>query len=93
MRVALQEMGHQQPKTPLVTDNKLAEGLINKTMTSKASKNYDLRFNLLKCRDAQKQFDLIWKKGSDNRADFHTKNHPTKVYTEQSGNYIVAPAA
>ena len=25
-------------------------------------KNYDLRFNWLKCREAQQQFDLIWKK-------------------------------
>ena len=38
LRLALHEMGHQQPKTPPVTDNKSAEGLINKTMTSKASK-------------------------------------------------------
>ena len=93
LRLALHEMGHQQPKTPTVTDNKSAEGLINKTMTSKASKNYDLRFNWLKCREAQQQFDLIWKKGSDNRADFHSKDHPIKVYTEQRGNYVMAPAA
>ena len=93
LRSALHEMGHQQPKTPTITDNKSAEGLINKTMTSKASKNYDLRFNWLKCREAQQQFDLIWKKGSDNRADFHSEDHPIKVYSEQRGNYVTAPAA
>ena len=93
LRVALMEMGHQQPKTPAITDNTTAQGLMNDTMTSNKSKNYDLRCNWLKCRAAQNQFDLIWKKGSDNRADFHSKNHPTKVYTEQRGNYVMAPTA
>ena len=93
LRLALQEMGHQQPKTPTITDNSTTEGLINKTMVPKKAKNYDLRFNWLKCREAQKQFDLIWKKGKVNRADFHSKNHPIHVYKEQRGNYVVAPAA
>ena len=92
LRLALQEMGHQQPKTPTITDNSTAEGLINKTMVPKKAKNYDLRFNWLKCREAQKQFDLIWKKGKVNRADFHSKNHPIHVYNEQRGNFVVTPA-
>ena len=53
----------QHPKTPTVSDNSTAEGLINKTMTLKTSKHYDLRFNWLTCREAQQQFDLIWKQG------------------------------
>ena len=93
LRMALQEMGHQQPKTPAITDNSTAEGLINKTMVPKKAKYYDLRINWLKCREAQKQFDLIRKKGKDNRADFHSKNHPLNVYKEQRGNYVVSPAA
>ena len=43
--MALQEMGHQQPATPTITDNSSAEGLLNKTMIPKRAKNYDLRFN------------------------------------------------
>ena len=93
LRIALQEMGHQQPKTPAITDNSTAEGLINKTMIPKKAKYYDLRLNWLKCREAQKQFDLIWKKGKENRADFHSKNHPLYVYKEQRGNYVVPSAA
>ena len=93
LRLALMEMGHPQPKTPAITDNTTAEGLMNDTMTSNKSRNYDLRFNWLKCREAQNQFDLIWKKGRYNRADFHSKNHPIKVYNEQRGNYVLAPAA
>ena len=62
LRIALQEIGHQQPKTPAITDNSTAEGLINKTMIPKKAKYYDLRLNWLKCREAQNQFNLIWKK-------------------------------
>ena len=54
LRLALQEMGHQQPKTPTITDNSTAEGLINKTIVPRKTKNYDSRFNWLKCREAQK---------------------------------------
>ena len=62
LRLALQEMEHQQPKTPTITDNSTAEGLINTTLIPRKAKDYDLRFKWLKRREAQKQFDLIWKK-------------------------------
>ena len=93
LRIALQEMGHKQPSTPVVTDNSAAEGLINKTMVPKAAKSYDLKFNWLKCREAQSQFDLIWKRGKDNRADFHTKDHPIHTYKQERSNFVVTPAA
>ena len=93
LRTALEEMGHEQPRTPAVTDNSTAAGLINKTMTPKRAKAYDQRFNWLKCREAQKMFHLIWKSGKLNRADFHTKKHPIHVYQGKRGDYVAAPAA
>ena len=39
LRRALNEMGHPQPKTTVVTVNSTAEGLINKTMTRTACLN------------------------------------------------------
>ena len=69
VRIALEEMGNPQPKTPVITDNSSAEGLINKTMIPKIAKAHDMRFNWLKCREAQKMFDLIWKKGKDNKEE------------------------
>ena len=35
LRVSLEEMGHEQPKTPVTTDNTTAHGLIKKTMIPK----------------------------------------------------------
>ena len=88
MRIALEEMGHPQPKTPVITDNTTAQGLVTNTMTSKRSKSYDMRFNFLKCREAQQQFDLVWRPGGINRADFHSKNHPARHYVDKRGDYV-----
>ena len=86
-------MGRDQPKTPAVTDNSTAAGLINKAITPKRAKAYDQRFNWLTCREAQKMFHLIWKRGKLNRAGFHTKKHPIHVYKGKRGDYVAAPAA
>ena len=62
LRIVLEEMGHSQPKTRVVTDNSSAERLINKTMIPKRAKGRGMMFNWLKCREAQKMFDFIPKK-------------------------------
>ena len=84
-KTSLEEIGHPQPKTPAMIDNSTAAGLIIKTMTPKRAKAYDQRNNWLKCRQARKQFDLIWKSGKLNRADFHTQCHPIHIYKEKEG--------
>ena len=93
LRIALEEMGHPQPKTPAVTDNSAAEGLINKSMIPKRAKAHDMRFNWLKCREAQNMFDLVWRPGKDNKADYHTKHHPDVHHKEKKGDFVAAPAA
>ena len=93
LRTALEEMGHPQPKTPVVTDNSSAERLINKTMIPKRAKAHDMRFNWLKYREAQQLFEFIWKKGKDDKADYHTENHPAVHHQDKRGDYLAAPAA
>ena len=82
-------MAHPQPKTPAITDNKTAEGLSNKTMVPNKAKTYDMRFNWLKCRQAQEQFDLIWRPGKVNKADYHSKVHPIKHYMSKRKDYAL----
>ena len=89
MRITLEEMGHPQPKTPAITNNTTAQVLLTKTMIPKRAKSYDMRFNLLKCREAQQQFDFIWKREIVNRADYHSKKHPTKNYVDKRSDYVV----
>ena len=89
LRVSLEEIGHEQPKTPVTTDNTKAHGLIKKTIIPKLAKSYDMRLNFLKCRKAKKQFDLFWRKVKLNTADYHSKRHPTHHYISKRGEYVV----
>ena len=89
LRIALEEMGHPQPKTPVIVDNTTAQGLIKGTMTAKKAKGYDMRMAWLKCRQAQKHFDLIWNPGKNNKGDYHTKTHPLHEYVSKRGDYVM----
>ena len=89
LRVSLEDMEHEQHKTPVTTDITTSCGLIKKTMIPKRTKSYYMRFNFLKCREAQNQFDLIWRKVTLNRADYHNKRHPTQHYIRKRGKYVV----
>ena len=85
----LAEMGHPQPATPVTTDNSTAQGLFTKSMIPKTAKAYDMRFNWLKCRQAQNQFNYLWQRGALKRADYHSKRHPTKHYIAKRPEYVI----
>jgi hypothetical protein len=80
IRTTLEEMGHPQHKRTIVTtDNITAQGLTMVTMTPKASKSMDQRFQWLKCRNAQHQFLYLWRHGIHNRADYIIQQNTTKL--------------
>ena len=63
-------------------------------MIPKRAKSYDMRLNFLKCREAQKQFDFIWRRSKDsngkyNKADYQSKHHPVKHYIAQRSEHVV----
>lgn len=96
LRVTLEEMGHRQPgPTPVTTDNTTAHGLTMKTMTPKASKSMDMRFQWLKCRRAQRLFRYLWARGSKNRADYYSKHHASQHHQNVRPQQVVdhRPAA
>jgi hypothetical protein len=89
IRVTLEEMGHTQPApTPVTTNNITAQGLTLGTMTPKASKSNDQRFHWLKCRNAQRQFKYLWRKGILNRADYASKHHPARHHQNVHPFYV-----
>ena len=45
IRIILQEMGHQQPPTPIQTDNAMADAVVNGKITPKRTKAMDMRFH------------------------------------------------
>lgn len=88
LRITLEEMGHPQPQTPITVDNSTAYGLTQGTMVPKRSKAMDMRFHWLRCREAQKQIQFLWRRGDTNRADYHTKHHPPSHHRLKRAEYL-----
>jgi hypothetical protein len=91
-RITLEELGHTQPPTPIVTDNSTATGIANDCVKQKRSKAMDMRFYWIRDRVRQGQFIVHWKRGSSNRADYFTKHHPAKHHQQQRLEYLQRPS-
>jgi hypothetical protein len=91
LRIALEELGHIQPATPIHTDNSTAYGIANDTVKQKRSKAIDMRFYWIRDRVRQGQFVIYWKKGSLNRADYFTKHHATTHHQAIRSAYLHEP--
>ena len=78
LRQTLEDLGHPQGVTPIISDNNCAVGLANDTVKHRRSKAIDMRFHWIRDRVRQGQFSVSWAPGKTNLADFFTKNHPTK---------------
>ena len=76
LRNILADMGYPQAATPMQTDNKCADGISHGTVKSKRSKAFDMRYHWVGDRVRQGQFDVYWREGGHNLADYFTKDHP-----------------
>ena len=88
LQVALEEMGHKQPATELITDNNTAEGILNGKIKQNRSKGIDMRYYWLRDRVSQGQFIVNWKPGSVNLADYFTKHHPASHHKALRAIYL-----
>ena len=77
-QITLEELGHPQPPTPMVTDNSTAMGIANDSVKQKRSKAMDMRFYWIRDRVRQGQFQVFWQPGKQNRGDYYTKHHHVK---------------
>lgn len=76
IRVTLEELGHPQPPTAIQTDNECAKGIANDTVKQRRSRAMDMRFYWIRDRINQLQFQVHWRPGKTNQADYFTKHHP-----------------
>ena len=76
IRMALAEMGHQQPPTMVATENTAANSLFNGTEKQKRYQSINMRFYWVRDRISQNQFHIFWEEGKKNLADYVTKYHP-----------------
>jgi hypothetical protein len=75
IRSTCEDMGFPQPATEIQTDNACAAGIANDSITQKHSKAMDMRFHWIRDQVREKHLTVTWRPGTDNLADFFTKNH------------------
>ena len=88
LRNTLEEMGHPQPATPIQADNACAVGLANDTIKRRRSKAIDMRFYWVKDQVKEGKFLIYWRKGSENDADYFTKNHAPSHHRKMRARYL-----
>lgn len=82
IRTILEEMGHPQPTTMMITDNQAANNIANDIGKQKRSRAIDMRFYWIQDRIKMGHFHVFWRPGSENLADYWTKHHPTAHHRE-----------
>ena len=88
LRIALEALGHPQPKTQIKTDNSTAHGFVYKNINMKKSKSWDMRFHWLRDPSTKQQIKVYWDKGPNNKADYFTKTHTTPYHRTMRPVYI-----
>jgi hypothetical protein len=91
LHIALTEMGHPQPATPMATDNNTASGIATDTVKQKWSKAIDMQFYWIRNRFCQGQFQIFWSRGQTNRADYFSKHHPAFHHQAICSTYLYSP--
>lgn len=87
-RLTLEDFGFPQPPTPVECDNQCAVGIANQSVKLKRSRAMDVRFHWVADRVKQGQFVIVWKKGSQNLADYFTKIHPPAHHRAQRSKFV-----
>ena len=90
-RQCLEDLGHPQGATNINTDNATAQGIVNDTMKQKRSKAMDMRFYWMRDRVQQRQFNIQWRAGKTNLADYSTKHHTGAHHQQVRPIYLHDP--
>eukprot|EP00957_Ditylum_brightwellii_P071752 5454396-Ditylum_brightwellii.AAC.1 len=66
LRLALKEIGHPQPPTPVMTDNSTVCGIVNKTVKQRRTRAIDMWFYWVRDCCTQNHFIVYWVPGEHN---------------------------
>ena len=78
MRIALTELDHDQPPTPIHIDNTTTVGIVNNTIKRQRSRSMEMRYFWLLDREAQKYFSFHHHPGQENLGYLQTKAFTAK---------------
>ncbi len=84
----LTKMSYPQPRTPIQTNNTMAEGVINNKFQPKQTKVMDMCFHWLRNQEAQGQFRIYWHPEKSNLADYFTKHHPPAHHVNVRAEFL-----
>ena len=87
-RRLLEEMGHEQPPTPVQTDNTTALGFVSKNLQPKATKSTDMQHWYLRDQEDRKLFRYYWSESKNNDGDYHTKHHCAAHHQQQRPRFL-----
>jgi hypothetical protein len=79
--LALEELGHPQPKTPVICNNATTVGIANNTAKQQQSCLMEMRYFCVCDKVAQDVYDVKWHPGKENLADYQSKHHPGAHHT------------
>ena len=75
MRTILEEMGHEQPTTPVHCDNATAIGIAKKTIKCLRSKSMEMTFFWIIDQAKWGRFWIRWDPGLENLGDYQSNHH------------------
>ena len=87
-RQILHDLGFPQRATVMTYDNTVAGKLALRECKQKRSKAIALRYHWIRDRVAMGHFQLVWRPGSHNLADFLTKPHPVYHHRRMSKFFV-----
>ena len=85
----LADLGYPQTHTEIICDNLCAVGIANNTFTMKRTKTIDMRYHWIRDQVKIGIFNVIWKPGKLNLADFFTKAHPVHHHKNIRWKYVL----
>lgn len=88
IRYTLLDMDCIQPPTVITTDNAAAKGIATNTCKQRRSKSMDMRYHWIRDRVQLKDFEIIWRPGSESIADYLTKIQPVAMVLKMRKYYV-----
>ena len=74
IRLALQELGHPQPPTPIHCDNKTAVGIADNSIKKQRSRSMEIIYLWISDQVNRQKYKVQWHPGQENLADYLTKH-------------------
>ena len=88
LRNILIKVGWLQPKSPIQCDNSTSVGVANNTIIQRKTKTINMQYHWLRCHKAQGRFRFFWAPGSDNLANYSTKNNPPLYHESHRHTHV-----